>query len=224
MPPGTQREKHVLTIEVSVIGCNNLRSVLKRLFTRPVDSYVEIKINEQVQYTEIVNNEKNPLYDISSVYSFRVNPSEANLDNFITLTVYDKGLIDSSIIGRAVVSFAALKAQCNGADPTAIILPLVRHKEEMTGIGKGFYNSNNYYLTSSRGSASRGSVSRTSRDSQSKKPTKSSRDTPTISLAVSKIDPLTHGMLEALRRADLERDKHSSLKCNSIPDHDDWLM
>lgn len=205
-----------MTIDVSVIGCNNLRSVLKRLFTRPVDSFVEIKINDQIQCTEVQKNEKNPLYDLSSTFSFRLKPSQAGLNNFITFTVYDEGLIDNSVIGFARVSFAALKAQKDNSDPTAIILPLARHIEDIDEMGKGFFNSNNYYLSRSSGSRDSRYGSRDS-FSQKNKLIKSAKETPTISIAVSKIDLLTHSLLEALKNADEEHSKMIAEKDGSDP-------
>lgn len=203
IPPVLDKAEHWTTIEISVIGCNNLKSVLKRLFTRPVDSFVEMRINDQVQVTEIQKNDKNPLYDLSSTYSFRMRSSEARLNNFITFTVLDEGLVDNSILGYAKVSFAALKAQKDNSDPTSIILPLSKHLEDISDIGKGFYNSNNYYLT--QNSPVRDSRY-SSRDSlsQKNKVVKNAKEVATISVAISKIDPLTHGMLEALRHADEE--------------------
>lgn len=203
VPPELEAQEHWVTLEVSVIGCNNLKSVLKRLFTRPVDSFVEIKVNSECKFTEVVKDEKNPTYDQSSTYAFRIRPSEAGLDNFVTFTVYDEGLVDNSIIGYARVSFAALKASKDNSDPTAIILPLAKHLEDVTGVGKGFCNSNNYYLTKGCERDYRSS-SMTSRDSASSKNkmVKSAKEVPTISVAISKVDVLTHGMLEALRKAD----------------------
>jgi hypothetical protein len=191
-----------VTIDVSVIGCNNLKSVLKRLFARPVDSYVQIKINDQVVCTELVKDEKNPNYDLSSTYAFRIRPSDAGLDNFVTLTVLDRGLMDDSVLGYARVSFAALKASSDAASPTAIILPLSRHLQDIAYVGKGFFNSNNYYLARDSRYTSR--ASRDSTTSQRNKMVKSAKEMPTISVAISKIDLLTHGMLEALRKADEE--------------------
>ena len=214
------RRQHWVTLELSVIGCNNLKSVLKRLFTRPVDSFVKIKVDDQEQYTEIQKDDKNPLYDLSSTYTFRLRPEQAGPNNFITFTVLDKGLVDDSVIGHARVSFAALKAQKDNSDPTSIILPLSKNLEDISDFGKGFYNSNNYYLT--RSSASRDSRI-SSRDSfaQRNKIVKSTKETPTISIAVSKIDVLTHGMLEALRIAD---EQESGNVCRDSGDTDLWTM
>lgn len=213
------------SIAITIIACNNLKSPLKRIITRPINTVVGITVGGETKHTEVIQNSPNPIFDMKCIYTFQIAPDNV-VGGFIEFTVLDKGLLDFAPMGLARLPFAALKTKLDNNDPTPIILPLLSTKPNIRSVGKNFYSSLPAMAIPSKqlpkkidSPLSSPSQSTKGQNSPSKSAATSdlspvhrsfTSDIPTLSIQVSKIDLLQHWMLEELRLRDDEREQQIS--------------
>lgn len=125
-------------LALTVIGCNNLKSPLKRVITRPINSCVQVIVNEEAQATEIVSNNRNPRYQENNTFMFAVQPQLAT-EGYIEFIVTHKGLIDYEMIGMVRLPFAGISMQKDCQSPDYLLLPLTSRTPNIYSIGKGFH-------------------------------------------------------------------------------------
>lgn len=179
-------------IHITVVCCNNL---LTPIWPLSIDSYVEMNVDGEKQFTEISYGHKNPIYALSEVYTFALT-LENTYDNYIYFTVWDKRNVgQDTALGITRCSFAALKCQKDNKTPVSVILPLLDNVNEDV-LGNGFCNSSNYYQHISTKST------RKELTHKEKNKTK-----PTISLLISKVDVDSYEILNKLKIEDDEREK-----------------
>lgn len=128
-------------IALTVLGCNNLKSPLKRVIPRPINSCVQVIVNEEAQATEIVSNNRHPRYQENNTFMFAVQP-EAATEGFIEFIVTHKGLIDYEMIGMVRLPFAGISMQRDCQSPDYLLLPLTSRTPNIYSIGKGFHTFN----------------------------------------------------------------------------------
>jgi hypothetical protein len=132
---GSDESKFI--IYVTVIGCNNLKSPLKRVITRPINAMVLIGVGDESHYTDIIQNNSNPRFGPHNSFIFAVPPS-SSAEGFVECTVSHKGVFDNEIIGVVRIPFAALSLQRDTSQPSLIRLPLTCRTANVHAIGKGF--------------------------------------------------------------------------------------
>jgi hypothetical protein len=179
-------------IHITVVCCNNL---LTPIWPMSIDSYVEMNVDGEKQFTEISYGHKNPIYDSSEIYTF-VLSLENTFDNYIYFTVWDKRNVgQDTALGITRCSFAALKCQKDNRQPVSVMLPLLDSVHEDI-LGNGFCNSGNYHQHI---------TTKSSRKELTYKEKNKSK--PTISLLLSKVDIDSYEILNKLKIEDDEREK-----------------
>ncbi len=124
-------------IAVTILGCYNLKSPLKRVITRPINSSVQVIVGDETQSTEIVSSNRNPKY-LEGTFMFAIQPENAP-EGFIEFIVTHKGLIDYEIIGVVRLPFVAISLSKDCQNPDYILLPLIYREPNSNSIGKGFH-------------------------------------------------------------------------------------
>lgn len=136
-------------IALTIIGCNNLKSPLKRVITRPINSSVQVVINEEPHAsTDIIFNNRNPRYQDNNTFMFAIQPNCAT-EGYIEFLVTHKGLIDYEMIGMVRLPFAGISMQKDCQSPDYILLPLTSRTPNIYSIGKGFHSFSNEFIANS---------------------------------------------------------------------------
>ena len=125
-------------IALTIIGCNNLKSPLKRVITRPINSSVQVIVGDESQATEIVSNNRNPRYREQNTFMFAIQPMNS-IEGFIEFIVTHKGIFDFEIIGVVRLPFVGISMQKDCKNPDYILLPLTSRTSNVYTIGKGYY-------------------------------------------------------------------------------------
>jgi hypothetical protein len=198
-----------IVVHVTVIACNNLKS----FWPVPIDAYVEVEVNGQRARTEVQYSHTNPVFDMgSSCFIFTLNNDDGTYtgNQYINFNVYDESFVGAdTVIGHVRCALAAIKADVDDRTPTSVILPLAHHTDIDTHvIGKGFCNSNNYYLPNGPNAAHAHAAHASPDDEEdlqaSCKANKTKRLS-TICVLISKVDRTFVGVTSALRREDEEQ-------------------
>jgi hypothetical protein len=176
-----------------------------------------MNVGGEIKHTEIIQNNPNPLFDMTTIYSFTISPEQA-VGGYVEFTVLDKGLLDFATIATSRVPFSALKAQMDNNRPTPIVLPLVNTRPDLRAIGKGFLKSKAKHtvISTSGTTSSNTSLSKSNNASaaialQQAMTDLENSDMSTLSIQISKIDTLQCWMLEELRVRDQQRESYLSL-------------
>lgn len=201
----------VTSLYITVIGCRHLKSPFKRLIPRPVNSFVEIKIGNKSLRTQTKQTDLNPIYDSNTTFVFKLEKIFQDVLNFenglVQLTVSDQ-CISVTNIGRTWISLSSLEFTANELNPTLITVPII------TG------NSPTYFSVRDKQHAGAtlppiATTSKTPADlSHNDMLTAHTHEAntgndghiPTISVLISKVNPVVHWMLEELRFKDEQRD------------------
>lgn len=125
-------------IALTIIGCNNLKSPLKRVITRPINSSVQVIVGDESQATEIISNNRNPRFRESNTFMFAIQPSNS-VEGFIEFVVTHKGIFDFEIIGVVRLPFVGISMQKDCQNPDYILLPLTSRTSNVYTIGKGYH-------------------------------------------------------------------------------------
>lgn len=125
-------------IAITIIGCNHLKSPLKRIVTRPINSSVQVIVGDESQATEIISNNRNPRYRESNTFMFAIQPNNST-EGFIEFVVSHKGIFDFEIIGVVRLPFVGISMQKDCQNPDYILLPLTSRTSNIYTIGKGYH-------------------------------------------------------------------------------------
>jgi hypothetical protein len=136
-------------IALTIIGCNNLKSPLKRVITRPINSSVQVIINEEPHAsTEIISNSRHPRYQENNTFMFAIQPHCAT-EGYIEFVVTHKGLIDYEMMGMVRLPFAGISMQKDCQSPDYLLLPLTSRTANIYSIGKGFHSFSKEFIANS---------------------------------------------------------------------------
>jgi hypothetical protein len=127
-------------LALTIIGCNNLKSPLKRVIPRPINSSVQVIVNDEAHSTDIISNHRHPRYpEETSTFMFAIPPQQAT-EGYIDFVVTHKGLIDHELIGMVRLPFVGISMQKDCHSPDYLLLPLTARAPNPASIGKGFHS------------------------------------------------------------------------------------
>jgi hypothetical protein len=137
-------------IALTIIGCNHLKSPLKRVITRPINSSVQVIVSNEEPHasTEIIFNQRHPRYQESNTFMFAIQPHCAT-EGYVEFVVTHKGLIDYEMIGMVRLPFAGISMQKDCQSPDYILLPLTSRTPNIYSIGKGFHTFPKEFIANS---------------------------------------------------------------------------
>jgi len=117
------------TVVVTVVGCANLKSPLKRIVERDVNAFVSVHLKDKpiVQSTPVAQPGSSPVFSRSNKFVFEA-PS---VGGTVVFTVYDKKSIsDNLVIAEVHVPLASIATTSpSNSSPTVLSLPLHIQKQ-----------------------------------------------------------------------------------------------
>lgn len=93
---------------VGLHSISNLKSKLNRLIERPVNSYVTLKLFDQIYETPIVRASQNPSYDMNKIYYFPLPQNYLQLLSCLNILVKDKHLINEDTLATCEIPLVSL--------------------------------------------------------------------------------------------------------------------
>lgn len=201
----------ITSVFITVIGCKNLKSPFVRLLPRPVNSYVEVKIANKSVRTDTKHTDLNPIYDSNTTFLFRMEGAYQEMltyDNgVVQLAVYDS-CFSTTKIGTSWISLSSVEFSADEYNPTLLTVPIT------TGTRETYFSvrQNEY------GSVSLSPIATTTATDSDRshndmliehsrmEDRAGNAPQPTVSVLISKVNPVLFWMLEELRLRDEEQD------------------
>lgn len=211
-PPGGDITK----LYITVIGCRNLKSPFVRLIPRPVNAFVEVQIGDQKLRTETKQTDLNPLYDSNTTFLFELHDiymDELRFDNGVIQLKVSDSCFSVTKIGAAWIPFSSIGFSADSSDPTLLTLPII------TGEKPTYFSvrqTTEGVTLPPVATTSRTALGRTHNDMLIEHAQAENQahglPGPTVSVLISKVNPVMFWMLEELRAHDEEKDRAILLK------------
>jgi hypothetical protein len=112
----------------SLHSISHLKSQLTRLIERPVNSYVTFTVpgDSPPVSTPVIRGSSDPLFDPNQIFYLPLRPDYFLSNTSLTITVYDKHLLDDDVLATCHIPLVSLPAEKTNDQYTHLFIPLTQ--------------------------------------------------------------------------------------------------